>query len=652
MKSVKLLFSAAAVAAFVGTASAQLPGLGAAAPDPTAVLNGVAPPPPLAPGIAPQAALPGGPTIWSKLGISQDQREYCRRKTCSTPAGQLMSRIVAPMSTLTGGIIPSYCPTLPSILQLKDPGAIGAASKVKMDRAGAEERVKAVKYLASVDCHYWPEAEETLIAALRADRNECVRYEAAVAFMNGCCCTCKVVMALSITVSCSSQDGHPSEKSARVRAVAAHALDRCLSCVCCAPDLPPLVPPKVDEQKEKDAEKQLIEPGKGDKKDKKETDGKDDKSKVYKHGDAEFPKQYYASVSQVPRQQVVAIGRRAMAIGMQIGYNFNDSINATDYAAAGLPTANEIQTVGKPTTLVELMSWRDSGAAIGQPVLAPPTVVHTASVLTMVAPAPSAPAPNFTLNDPIPKSVPNTKTQMFATPAPAPVPALLTVSQPKPVTVVKPEVISFNAPIAPSVPTPIVKSVPMPVVVPTPIPVAATPKVAPTPVSATALAVKWAPAPSTPSSTGTGQLESDAMPTPKVTTPTSDPVKITKPILAPVTVATPLTPVMPKVVEVMMPKEISTPKPVVTVPSIPVVTPVSNPVPAPVVPIVVPDVSPKPLSMGRTSRPATERGAPQAPVSTDVLAVPSTPTAPVVKPLLKMPPEPAPLNGGYFPSSR
>ncbi len=649
MKSVKLLFSAATAVAFVGTASAQLPGLGAAAPDPTAVLNGVVPPAPLAPGIAPQAALPGGPTIWSKLGISQDQQEYCRRKTCRTPAGQLMSRIIAPMSTLTGGIIPSYCPSLPSIGELKDPGAIGAASKVKMDRAGAEERVKAVKYLASVDCHYWPEAEETLIAALRADRNECVRYEAAVAFMNGCCCTPKVVMALSITVSCSSQDGHPSEKSARVRAVAAHALDRCLSCVSCEPELPPLVPPKVDDRKEKGTEKQPIEPGKGD--------GKEDKSKVYKHGDAEFPKQYYASVSQVPRQQVVAIGRRAMAIGMQIGYNFNDSINATDYAAAGLPTASEIQTIGKPTTLVELMSWRDSGAAIGQPVLAPPTVVHTASVPTMVAPAPSAPAPNFTLNDPIPKSVPNTKTQMFATPQPAPAPALLTVSQPKPVTVVKPEVTSFNTPIAPSIPTPapIVKSVPTPVVTPTP--VAATPKVAPPTVSTTTPAVKWAPAiwapaQASPSSTGTVQLESEAMPIPKVTTPTFDPIQITKPIQVPVSVATPVTSVMPKVVEVVTPKEITTPKPVVTVPSIPVVTPVSNPVPAPVVSIVVPDVSPKPLSMSRTTRPVTERGAPQNPVTTDVLAVPSTPTAPVVKPLLKMPPEPAPLNSGYFPSSR
>ena len=524
MKSVKLLFSAAAVAAFVGTASAQLPGLGAAAPDPTAVLNGVVPPAPLAPGIAPQAGLPGGPTIWSKLGISQDQQEYCRRKTCRTPAGQLMSRIIAPMSTLTGGIIPSYCPSLPSIGELKDPGAIGAASKVKMDRAGAEERVKAVKYLASVDCHYWPEAEETLIAALRADRNECVRYEAAVAFLNGCCCTPKVVMALSITVSCSSQDGHPSEKSARVRAVAAHALDRCLSCVSCEPELPPLVPPKVDDLKEKGTEKQPIEPGKGD--------GKEDKSKVYKHGDAEFPKQYYASVSRVPRQQVVAIGRRAMMIGMQIGYNFNDSINATDYAAAGLPTASEIQTVGKPTTLVELMSWRDSGAAIGQPVLAPPTVGYTASVPAMVAPAPSAPAPNFTLNDPIPKSVPNTKTQMFATPQPAP--ALLTVTPPKPVTVVKSEIPSFNVPVAPSVPTPapIVKAVATPVVAPSPTPVATPSKVA---IGASAQSVP-------------------------------EPIKITKPILpAPVTVVTPVT---PKVVEVMMPKEINTPKPVVTVPNI------------------------------------------------------------------------------------
>jgi hypothetical protein len=246
MSPTKLLMSAAASAVLVGSASAQLLPSPAASPAaalgssaPSSVLNGVSPPAPLGLGVGPGGQLPGSAnTIWSKLGISQEQREFCRRKNCRTPGGQLTARLINPLSTITGGLIPQYCPTTPSIAQLLDPGAIGAASKVKMDRAGAEERIAAVKYLSTVDCHYWPEAEEALINALRADRNECVRYEAAVALMSGCCCTCKVIAALGHTVSCSEADGHPSEKSARVRAVAAHALNRCLE-HCCVPTAMP-----------------------------------------------------------------------------------------------------------------------------------------------------------------------------------------------------------------------------------------------------------------------------------------------------------------------------------------------------------------------------------------------------------------------------
>ncbi|OWK45455.1 hypothetical protein [Fimbriiglobus ruber] len=180
MKTVKFLISTAAAAGLAGSAVAQPPatdpisaaaspyGVGAQSALAASAMNAVAPPAPLAQGIAPQPALPGGPTIWSKLGISQDQQEYCRRKTCGTPYGQMMSTLVNPLSNLTCGIILQYCPALPSLAQLMDPGAIGAASKVKMDRAGCQERIKAIKYLATVDCHYWPEAEEALIGALRA----------------------------------------------------------------------------------------------------------------------------------------------------------------------------------------------------------------------------------------------------------------------------------------------------------------------------------------------------------------------------------------------------------------------------------------------------------------------------------------------------
>src|SRR5207248_1807323 len=158
---------------------------------------------------------PGGPTIWDKLGIGKPQREACRRELCRTPFGQLMGRIRAPFSRFSGGLIPPFCPLTPSLAELMDPGVIGAAAKVKQDKAGAAQRIEAIRLLAGVDCTYWPEAEEALIGALRTDRNECVRYEAAMALGRGCCCTCKVIVALSHTVCCSDKDGGFMEKSVR-----------------------------------------------------------------------------------------------------------------------------------------------------------------------------------------------------------------------------------------------------------------------------------------------------------------------------------------------------------------------------------------------------------------------------------------------------
>src|SRR5207237_2362732 len=107
----------------------------------------------------------------------------------------------------------------------------GAAAKIKADEAAAKARREAVRYLGTVDCHYWPEAQDALINALRADRNECVRLEAAWVLGRGCCCTKKTIVALSITVAGSDRDGNPYEDSDRVKAAAAAALAHCLGCL-------------------------------------------------------------------------------------------------------------------------------------------------------------------------------------------------------------------------------------------------------------------------------------------------------------------------------------------------------------------------------------------------------------------------------------
>src|SRR5262245_5758162 len=102
-------------------------------------------------GIAPGPQPPGPPTVFSKLGVSKQQMEFCRRKLCKTPLGELLSNAKKPLTFLSGGILQPFCPLTPSAAELADPGAVGAAAKVKKDEAEAAERKKAVRLLGTVD---------------------------------------------------------------------------------------------------------------------------------------------------------------------------------------------------------------------------------------------------------------------------------------------------------------------------------------------------------------------------------------------------------------------------------------------------------------------------------------------------------------------
>ena len=114
-----------------------------------------------------------------------------------------------------------------------------AAAKIRVDQAGAGARLAAIRYLGTVDCHWYPEAEAALIAGLRADRNEAVRFEAALALANGCCRTRSIVDHLSLVVSAGDKDGNPPENSERVKAMAGIALNNCLQ------NLPSLAEPPL-----------------------------------------------------------------------------------------------------------------------------------------------------------------------------------------------------------------------------------------------------------------------------------------------------------------------------------------------------------------------------------------------------------------------
>ncbi len=191
-------------------------------------------------------------SLCSKLG-------GCKRRCCTTPFGQLVNNMVKPLSFMTGGIIPQPCPSPtapggpgadPATAPGGPNGAAATAEKIKKEEAQAKARCAATRYLGTVPCHYYPEAEASLIASLRTDRSECVRWEAARALANGCCCTKKTVQALTITVSGSNKDGNPAEVSTRVKVAACEALSMCLSRIC-GPDLDsepprPEVPPEPE----------------------------------------------------------------------------------------------------------------------------------------------------------------------------------------------------------------------------------------------------------------------------------------------------------------------------------------------------------------------------------------------------------------------
>lgn len=186
-----------------------------------------------------------------------------RRKLCQTPLGNMLNSISRPFNTFTGGIIPNFCPGKPSEEDLKKPGAEGAAAQAAKDAAEAQARRKAVRLMGTFDCHWYPEVEAGLVAALRTDRAECVRLEAAIALNRGCCCTRAIVEALEETVAGTDKLG-PSENSPRVQAVAMMALERCLTC----PEAQEIIesPPADDKKDEERPTEEMpapkpIEPG-------------------------------------------------------------------------------------------------------------------------------------------------------------------------------------------------------------------------------------------------------------------------------------------------------------------------------------------------------------------------------------------------------
>jgi hypothetical protein len=180
-------------------------------------------------------APPASPTtLWNFLGLSCGNLQAAKDKFCSCQIGQMFnSLLTGPVGALSGGFVSHLCPAAPTPGQIADlekkpnGGAEAAAAKIQASEAGAKARVAAVEYLGTVDCNRFPEAKKGLLAALREDPNECVRFAAARSLNSGCCCDQEVIEKLKICVAGERKDG-PAETSSRVRAAAFSALQNCL----------------------------------------------------------------------------------------------------------------------------------------------------------------------------------------------------------------------------------------------------------------------------------------------------------------------------------------------------------------------------------------------------------------------------------------
>ncbi|MHC4404145.1 MAG: hypothetical protein ACYTG0_31205 [Planctomycetota bacterium] len=191
----------------------------------------------LGPALAAQAQLPdaGGGTIWHFFGLPQ-ARLKLRDNLANRRGNRPGLERKPPLKALAD----------PANLESEVP-AIKAAAEIKAQEDLKEQKIKAIKYLASVGCGCYPGVKEALLAALE-DCTEEVRLEAAVAFCeasgNPCktcnlnsCCDADVIAKLKEKAFGQDEKGCYKEQSAQVRSAAARALSACQRIV------PPAAPP-------------------------------------------------------------------------------------------------------------------------------------------------------------------------------------------------------------------------------------------------------------------------------------------------------------------------------------------------------------------------------------------------------------------------
>ena len=173
----------------------------------------------------PVPAAPAAPnTLWSFLGIPQGFNKI-KDATANKSGNNPSNERKPPLKRIAD----------PANLESQNP-AIKAAAKVKAEEDLAPQKIKAIKYLATIGCGCYPGVKEALVAALD-DCTEEVRYQAAIALCEAAgdhcskcgktCCNAAVMSKLEEMAHGQDEKGCFKESSPRVRAAAENALNAC-----------------------------------------------------------------------------------------------------------------------------------------------------------------------------------------------------------------------------------------------------------------------------------------------------------------------------------------------------------------------------------------------------------------------------------------
>jgi hypothetical protein len=210
-------------------------------------------------GAAVAAQAPAAPAprvgLFAHFQKTPEQRAQKWANFAKTPLGQMVNNLLKPLGGLTGGLLGPVGQDDPAKKKLPADSPAGAAAKIAAAEAKAKATIADLEFLSTKDCRRYPEAEAAILAALRAEPNECVRWAAAKALLSGCCCTPKVVKTLTVVVNQSDNDGNLAEESERVRLTAFLALEKCLQkCQPAKAEEPPENPGPKEPGKEKVAQ--------------------------------------------------------------------------------------------------------------------------------------------------------------------------------------------------------------------------------------------------------------------------------------------------------------------------------------------------------------------------------------------------------------